>query len=157
MSDRFGRQIVSWSCLIGGVLLLALVLLTPPWSGKAHLEVQRDQLAVQSQRLERMSLAYADMAEALETDDPVMIEHLAYRYLGLKPVGVDVLDAGQLLSMESRLQQMCQSHQAATVALGTPGANHLERITQGRLGSVLILLAGACLLIGLRQTYSARW
>ena len=87
--ERIGRAVGAWSCVLGGVVLAATVALVPTWRDVGRLEAQRQVLAAQARDLQWQQQSYEQMRDALFTDDPVVLEYLAYHYLGLKP-----MDAG---------------------------------------------------------------
>lgn len=79
----------AWALLLAGALLLAASLLTGPYLENQRLGWQRDLIRLQLQRLEEQEQAYQQLLLALDSDDPVLIQRLAYHYLKLKPAGAE--------------------------------------------------------------------
>ena len=90
--ERIGRPWASWLCLVGGLCLLAMVVLIPPWISVRHLTAHRDALAAQLQNLHHQHEFGQRLVDALRSDDPVALELLAYRGLGLKPAGAELFN-----------------------------------------------------------------
>ncbi len=89
--DRGAAQVPGWLMLAGGAVLLAAAALVPAWLEARELCYQRDVMRLQHQRLLAQERAYARFLEALRTDDPAVLERLAFVHLRLKPVGADPL------------------------------------------------------------------
>lgn len=92
-----------WMLLLGGVAMVAMITLVPPWLECRRLDWQAQVMALQTQQLTGQQIAYEQFLTALREDDPVVVERMAYYHLRLKPVGTSTLD---------ELQQM-QTTQAA--------------------------------------------
>lgn len=168
-TERIGRPLASWMCLVGGSLLLAINLLAPPWLTTAHLQDQRDVMLNQVKILDQQRLAYQRLRDALESSDPVVLEHLAYHYLALKPVGTNLMHHGphkagnsstarparlsatsskkRFESIEDRLHRV-----VAHITRSTPprSETRLAHLVMAWPRAVLIVTAGLCILIGLR-------
>ena len=91
-SERVGRQLASWSCLLGGFTLLAMTLLTPPWYRATKLDLQRDIIRFQAEQLDAQHQAYRRVLDAIKTDDPLILEYLAFDYLSLKPINTELIE-----------------------------------------------------------------
>ena len=81
------KTLAGWLPLLGGLTLLAMTLLTPEWLAWRELVWQRDMLRLQAQSLEKQRDSYAMFNDALQADDPVLLERLAYTQLRYKPTG----------------------------------------------------------------------
>lgn len=68
------------------------MVLLPPWLSVQRLAARRDTMAAQMQTLHRQYEHGQRLVDALQSDDPVTLELLAYRGLGLKPVGAELFD-----------------------------------------------------------------
>jgi len=75
-----------WLLVSGGLALIALAVLTPAWLSARELGWRQEVLAAQAAALIDQQDRYQRFALALEHDDPVVLERLAYVELGLKPV-----------------------------------------------------------------------
>lgn len=75
-----------------GVSLVAAVLLLPAYQENREVAWQRDLLRLQADRLGEQNDSYHETVAALEGEDPVLLERLAYTYLHLKPRGTILLD-----------------------------------------------------------------
>lgn len=89
--ERFFEQLPGWMFLLSGLTLLGFAIITPAWQECRELEQQRELLKLQAQRISEQSLAYAQFEKALATDDPVLLERLAFFHLRLKPAGATPL------------------------------------------------------------------
>ncbi len=83
--------LAGWTLLVGGMLLLAAVILTPAWLECNELRWQQHTLRLQALSLAEQAQAYRQFHHAVTTGDPVVIERLAYTELGLKPAGTTPL------------------------------------------------------------------
>jgi len=88
--------LTGWLPLLGGLALLGMTLLTPEWLGWRELVWQRDMLKLQAESLETQRVSFAQFHEALEADDPVLLERLAYTQLRYKPAGTELINDIQL-------------------------------------------------------------
>lgn len=75
-----------------GVVLVAAVLLLPAYQENREVAWQRDLLRLQADRLGEQNDGYHETVAALEGEDPVLLERLAYTYLHLKPKGTILLE-----------------------------------------------------------------
>jgi hypothetical protein len=82
-----------WIYLACGMTIIALALLVKPWLDCRQLMWQKEVMAQQSDRLASRSRAYQQFHTAVVNDDPVLLEHLAYHQLSLKPIGATMLTA----------------------------------------------------------------
>ena len=85
--DTLLTALAGWLPMLGGMTLLAMVLITPEWMGWRELVWQRDVLNLQAERLETQRTSYAQFHDALVADDPVLLERLAFTQLRYKPAG----------------------------------------------------------------------
>lgn len=91
MIDRLAAELSDWMFLTSGLTLLALALITPTWLACRDLAFQRDLMAMQLERFESQHGRYRNFHAALQQDDPILLERLAFTQLGLKPSGKQVL------------------------------------------------------------------
>jgi hypothetical protein len=80
-------QLPGWAFLAIGLTVLALTLLVPAYMQNRGLTWQRGLQHLQAQRLMEEEQGYRNLLAALDANDPVLIERLAYHYLRLKPAG----------------------------------------------------------------------
>ncbi|MEX0777708.1 MAG: hypothetical protein WD042_18545 [Phycisphaeraceae bacterium] len=91
-------QTPSWVMLLVGIATVAATLLVGPYLDNQRLAQQRDQIEHQVTRLVDHRDSYRRMLDALDSDDPILLQRLAYHYLRLKPVGVTVMNQQRALS-----------------------------------------------------------
>lgn len=161
-SERIGREVGAWSCVLGGMVLMAMVAMVPAWWNVGRLEAQRQVLAAQVHDLQWQQQNYELISNALFTDDPAVLEYLAYHYLGLKP-----LDAGMVResvgSQDGRF--MSVEHWLHRPLLGTEGQTYKATGDQGRAiamtvggpGMGLLVVASGCLGLGLYLSAGVRY
>ena len=89
--DRRVSRLPGWLFLVGGLALIALALLTPAWVDCCQLRWQRDMLGDRVEGWANVKQRCQQYHEALQSDDPVLIECLAFDHLRFKPVGSTVL------------------------------------------------------------------
>lgn len=89
--NRFAAHLADWLFLTAGLTLLALALIIPAWLSSQDLVWQRDLMRLQVERLSEQQARYQEFHEALEADDPVLLERLAFTQLGYQIVGKQVL------------------------------------------------------------------
>lgn len=80
-----------WLFIGIGLSLLALAALVPSWLACRELAWQRDVMLVQLERLQAQQQRYAEFHAAVEAEDPVLLERLAFTLMRQKPVGKEVL------------------------------------------------------------------
>jgi len=90
--DTLLTALAGWLPMLGGMTLLAMVLITPEWMGWRELVWQRDVLNLQAERLETQRASYAQFHDALAADDPVLLERLAFTQLRYKPAGKRLME-----------------------------------------------------------------
>ncbi len=74
-----------------GMTLLNVTMLVPAWLQCRQLNWQRQVMRLQVERLEQQDQRYQQFQQALEEDDPVLLERLAFSHLRLKPTGCETL------------------------------------------------------------------
>ena len=151
--ERIGRAVGAWSCVLGGVVLAATVALVPTWRDVGRLEAQRQVLAAQARDLQWQQQSYEQMRDALFTDDPVVLEYLAYHYLGLKPMDAGLVreSAGsqdaRFVSVEHSLHRPLSGIEGRTYKAAGQ-RSRLAAVTTGWLGVGLMVVAFGCLGLG---------
>ena len=93
-----------WVCLLGGAVLLALFIWTPQWLACRETGWQRDLMRAQAAALTEQRDRYAQFLAALEADDPVVIERLAFTELRRKRVGQQFHGTGDDVLLASNTQ-----------------------------------------------------
>lgn len=84
--------LAGWLPLLGGLTLLGMTLITPEWLGWRELVWQRDMLSLQAESLETQRASYSAFHDTLLSDDPVLLERLAFTHLRYKPAGKQLMD-----------------------------------------------------------------
>lgn len=82
-----------WLLVLCGLAIVGAAVLIPAWLEVRQLTWQHDVMALQAGQLETQAQGYERFREALASDDPVLLERLAYVHLRLKPAGVTPLFA----------------------------------------------------------------
>lgn len=100
--ERFFAQLPGWMFLLSGMALLSIAAITPSWLECRELAWKRDVMRLQAQRLDEQTQAYEQFHQALASDDPVLLERLAYFQLRLKPAGTQTLFESPLPGNVSR-------------------------------------------------------
>lgn len=176
--DTLLTALAGWLPMLGGMTLLAMVLITPEWMGWRELIWQRDVLNLQSERLETQRASYAQFNDALAADDPVLLERLAFTQLRYKPAGKRLMndlwavagpgdaatsgasspalaaggDSGQLYGSSEVIESWLTSPQPVVGRDIQPLRvinSRLTRLTQGPARYVLLAVAILCLVAGL--------
>ena len=152
-SERIGREVGAWSCVLSGAVLVAMVAMVPAWWDVGRLEAQRQVLAAQVRGLQWQQQNHELMYNALFTDDPVVLEYLAYHYLGLKPLDAGMVresvepQDGRFMSVEHWLYRPLLGIEGQTYeATGDQG--RVIAMTMGGPGVGLLVVAGGCLGLG---------
>jgi len=144
-----------WILLLSGLALLGVTLLAPAWTSQQQLVWQRDVMQAQFTHLQAQQQRYAEFYEAIQNDDPVLLEHLAYTQMRFKPAGKQLLE----MDRSERMEQLSASIAAwlhkplprvgrqIEPLMGTDTA--LTRLTTGSSRFVLYAVAIGCLGTGL--------
>ncbi len=154
-----------WLFLTAGLLLLALVLLTPAWLTHRELVWQRDLMRLQVRQLERQAERYADFRAALAAEEPVLLERLALMQLGLSPtaktplwMGADSpwIAPGDAAGGGGGAVDAWLAQPLPRVGVDVPAPraidSRLTRLTTGLPRTLLITAALACVLAGVWAT-----
>lgn len=80
-----------WMLMLCGLAIVGAALLIPPWLEVRQLAWQKQVMELQATQLETQAHTYERFREALASDDPVLLERLAFVHLRVKPVGVEPL------------------------------------------------------------------
>lgn len=170
--DTLLTALAGWLPMLGGMTLLAMVLITPEWMGWRELVWQRDVLNLQAERLETQRASYAQFHDALAADDPVLLERLAFTQLRYKPAGkrlredlwavagpgevvatapTAVGDGGQVYGSSEVIESWLTSPQPVVGRDIQPLRvinSRLTRLTRGPARYVLLAVAILCLAAG---------
>ncbi len=84
-------QTPSWVLLLAGIATVAATLLVGPYLENRQLAWQRDVILQRAAVGDSQRQAYDRMLAALASDDPILLQRLAYHYLRLKPAGSHLL------------------------------------------------------------------
>ncbi len=93
-----------WICLLGGAVLLAMFTWTPQWLACRDTAWQRDLMRLQAATLAEQHNRYEQFHAALEADDPVIVERLAFTELRHKRVGQQLHGAGPDIHLAANAQ-----------------------------------------------------
>lgn len=148
-----------WIFFLGGLILLAMAILMPVLGDLREMDGRLELMRSQAERMARQEESYQNFLAAVENDDPVLLERLAYYQLHLKPAGSIVLaslgtaDPAWMsrLSMptiEALLHEPLPDAKAAMRQIRVPNSR-LVRLTSGPQQIVLASAALICLGLGL--------
>ncbi len=84
-------QTPSWVMLLAGIVTVAATLLVGPYLENRQLDWQRQVIQQRATVHDSQRQAYDRMLVALKSDDPILLQRLAYHYLRLKPTGARLL------------------------------------------------------------------
>ncbi len=90
--------LAGWLPLLGGLILLGMTLITPEWLSWREMVWQRDMLKLQAESMQTQRERYAAFYDALESDDPALLERLAFTHLRYKPADKKLMDGLWLAS-----------------------------------------------------------
>ena len=147
-----------WLFIGIGLSLLALTAIVPGWLSCRELAWQRDVMLEQLSRLETQQQRYAAFHAAVDAEDPVLLERLAFTVMRQKPVGKDVLvteaSFGEpILGIEGGWIDQWLREPMPVVGLDLPGYSpvntRLTRISTGTSRLVLMLAGAAALAAGI--------
>ena len=151
LADRFADALPGWMFCVCGAVLLAVVVLTPPWlelhENAWRLEVMQAQALALRQQTDR----YEQFAAAIEADDPVVLERLAMTHLRMsmagkhplhvRPVEEDTGDVGAWLRVPQPVIGRDVPYYAAP-------RNRLVRLVTGPGRPALLAVGLVCLITG---------
>jgi hypothetical protein len=159
----FVAHLPGWMFMVSGMVLVAAALLAPAWREGQRMKWQLDLMSLQADALVKQGESYHQFHEALASDDPVLLERLAYLHLRLKPAGTETLDtqaAAQWLmdarennrtgafSIEAMLHQPLP-RAGVDYPVPDPPQSRLVRLTTGTYRLAILLVGGLCLAVGL--------
>lgn len=93
-----------WICVLGGCLLLGMLLIAPAYLKVRATAWERDLMALQAERLDQQREKYERFELALRSDDPVLLERLAFTELRQKPAESSLLDPGPGIMLASQVE-----------------------------------------------------
>lgn len=96
--DRQLAGLPGWMLMVSGIVLLAAAVLIPAWMETRELDWQRRVMEVQIEQLHQQEQRYRGFLEAVESDDPIVLQRLAFSQLHLKPTGsipMGMVDGGK--------------------------------------------------------------
>jgi len=89
--DRVLTALSGWVLLCAGIVIVAAGVLLPAWRTTEALRVQRDQMHAQARWMERQRETYQRVRVAVDENDPIILQRLAFHHLRLKPEDADLL------------------------------------------------------------------
>ncbi len=150
--DRSG--LAGWLLLLCGFFIVAVTALAPAWLDVKQIEAQVAVLERQQQMLEMRHINTQAFVRAIERDDPMLMQRLAWHHLNLKPVGAEPLN---LSIADNRpapppIEQWTRPHlgpiHPAQVAAAYPDSR-LVRLTTGPNRAWTLAFGGWLILMGL--------
>ena len=88
---RIAVHLPGWFFLVCGLALIGLTVILPLRRDLARMQWRRDLMQTQTDRLSEQRDSYNQFHAALTSDDPIVLQRLAYYQLHLKPAGTDPL------------------------------------------------------------------
>lgn len=93
-TERVLAPLPGWMFLISGMAIVGLALLVPTWMEWRELKWRLDLMRLQTQRIVEQHDRFKQFNEALASDDPILLERLAFYHLSLKREGLTPLQVG---------------------------------------------------------------
>jgi hypothetical protein len=141
-----------WLFLLGGFMLMALSTLMPLHREVEQLDRRLALMHMQQSQLDHQASDYREFYHALRTDDPTVLQRLAYYHLRLKPRGVQPLDhVGPGRGDTSPTIEMLL-HRPLPAGRFEPKpqpSSRLNRITSGSKRLGLLAIGVMCVYVGL--------
>lgn len=81
-----------WFMMFGGFAIIAVTVLVPAWRDVSELHRQRELIAREVELLQMQQNNYVELTKAINQNDPLLLQRLAWDQLRQQPIG------GQLLS-----------------------------------------------------------
>ena len=136
-----------------GLVMVAAVVLIPVLLENGELQSQRDLLRLQADRMAEQEESYRRTLSALEAEDPLLLERVAYSYLRLKPTGAEVVETSgpndgptPLSTIESWLHKPMPTAPESGDHIIPP---HLIRLVIGETRYMVLALGVVLLMLGL--------
>ena len=95
-ADSVVGGLLSWVFVTVGVGAIAAATLIPAYLDTLDTREQRKLIEIKAQQLREERDRYNDFYLALQANDPILLERLAFTQLRLKPVGTDTADLGPI-------------------------------------------------------------
>ncbi|MCC6578812.1 MAG: hypothetical protein IT440_00085 [Phycisphaeraceae bacterium] len=87
----FFDAIPGWLLVLCGAAIFGACLLIPPWKQSKALAWQLDVMRVQAGQIGKELKDYQALERAVEQDDPLLLQRLAFEQLRQKPQGVELM------------------------------------------------------------------
>ena len=100
-NQRLAAHLPGWVFVISGLTLIGLTVLLPVKRNLDQMQWRRELMRVQAGRMGEQETAYGQFHAALASDDPILLQRLAYYQLHLKPAGTEPLLPPPALSSRS--------------------------------------------------------
>lgn len=100
--DRILAPLPGWIFLLSGLTIVGLALLVPTWIEWRELRWRLDLMRTQTERIVEQRDRFAQFNEALASDDPILLERLAYYHLRLKREELTPLTVGSIVPAMNR-------------------------------------------------------
>ena len=104
--SRAWNQLVGWACLAIGMAIAAALAIVPAWLDLREAEWERGFIELWRSRQQETVEAYEQFALALQSNDPVLLERLAFEQLRHKPAH------GQLMKLPDDVASAWKIRQA---------------------------------------------
>lgn len=145
-----------WLCVSCGVTILAVTVLAPAWLDVRQLRYERSILTRQAALLEARERNYETFVIAVERNDPMLLQRLAWRHLRLKPADADLPHPATRIQIDNAdLDEWMRptASQAIPIAAVQPLPNtKLVRLVLGPSRPWVLAFGGWLILIGLLIT-----
>ena len=102
--SRVFTHLMGWLSLALGMGMVAAIALVPPWLELRYAQWERGFIEQCSRRQFKQIENYENFAAALQSNDPVLLERLAFHHLRLKPAGAVLVSMPNAITGESGIR-----------------------------------------------------
>ena len=164
-SQRVAAQLPGWVFFISGLMLIGATVLLPVKRNLDRMQWRRDLMRTQARGLGDQETSYRQFHEAIKSDDPILLQRLAYYQLHLKPAGTEPLlsptsstDGSASSTRSGQWQEMPTIEALLHQPLPGEGADRrppqppdtrLSRLTRGRKRLMLLGIGLAFVYVGM--------
>lgn len=168
MLSRIAQSVACWALLLGGCALVALAVLCPLEREVARMDKQLALMRGQAAQLDQQEAGYRRFHVALASDDPVVLERLAYYQLRLKPAGTQAIALSPGASPYDVMAQPAAGEESlptveellrrplpdpkAYLGVDAGPSSRLDRLTQGWYRLALLAAGMLCIAAGMMPT-----
>lgn len=101
IANHFLGHLPGWMFLVSGMAFISMAILTPTWLECRQLQWQHDIMRIQANRLAQQKQDYRQFYQALQSQNPILLERLAYHQMHLKPAGSQTLNSVETVNPQT--------------------------------------------------------